>query len=84
MSLFAKAALAATSIFALSATAAQAAIVCDDEGECWHARGTIEYKPALRLHVHPDDWKWAGHERYRWREHEGHGYWRGGKWIEIK
>jgi len=43
-----------------------------------------QLKPELRLHVHPDDWKWAGHEHDKWREHEGHGYWRGGKWIEIK
>jgi len=26
----------------------------------------------------------AGHEKYKWREHEGHGQWRGGKRIEIK
>ena len=24
-------------------------------------------------HVHPDDWKWAGYEHYRWREHVSHG-----------
>ena len=74
MSLPAKAVLTA-GIFALSATAAPAAIVCNDEGECWHVRGATEYEPELGLHVHPDDWKWAGNEHYRWREHEGHGYW---------
>jgi hypothetical protein len=57
------------------------AIVCNDEGECWHVRGNVEYKPEFKLHVHPDDWKWAEKERFKWREHEGRGYWRGGKWV---
>src|SRR6516162_9515752 len=39
MSLPANVVLTAASIFALSATAAPAAIVCNDEGECWHVRG---------------------------------------------
>ena len=69
---------------ALTMTSASAAIVCNEEGECWHVRGTVEYKPDLRLHVYPDNWKWAEHEHYKWREHEGHGYWHGGKWVEIK
>jgi len=33
----------------------------------------------------PDDWRWKGGEHYRWREPgRGHGYWRGGAWVEIK
>jgi len=31
--------------------------------------------------VHEDDWHWGPHERYAFREHEGRGYWRGGKWV---
>jgi len=30
--------------------------------------------------IHEDDWKWKRHEKYRWREHEGRGYWRGSRW----
>jgi hypothetical protein len=45
---------------------------------------STDYKPELKLQVHPDNWKWSSSDRYRWREHEGHGYWRGGTWIEIK
>src|SRR5262245_16447731 len=50
---------------------------------CWHAKQAYDYPPDVRLHVYGDDWKWADAdvERYRWREHEGRGYWRGGVWI---
>jgi len=79
-----KAILASAGALALSATAASAAIVCNDEGDCWHVRGNPEFKPELKLHIHPDSWKWAKSEHYKWHEHEGHGYWRGGTWVEIK
>jgi hypothetical protein len=44
----------------------------------------VEYPAGVRVHVHPDDWKWKEHEHYRWREHAGRGYWRGGVWVDIK
>jgi hypothetical protein len=71
---------------ALTATGASAAIVCNEEGDCWHVRDRYEYRPEWGLTVHPDHWRWEEHEarRYRWREHEGRGYWRGGRWIEIR
>jgi hypothetical protein len=69
---------------ALTAATASAAIVCNVEGDCWHARGNPSYGPELRLTIHPDTWKWGGHEKYRWHEHKGHGYWRGGSWVELK
>lgn len=75
-------AVVAASALALSATTATAAIVCNDEGECWHVKRHVNYKPEFKLHVHPDTWKWKG-ERYRWREHHGHGYWRSGVWVDI-
>jgi hypothetical protein len=68
----------------LTATAASAAVVCNDEGECWHVRGNPAYGPELKLNIHPDSWKWGGSEHYKWREHAGHGYWRGGAWVDIK
>ena len=70
-------------IITLTATAASAEIVCNDDGDCWHVRERVEYKPEFRLQVHPDDWKWAENEghRYRWREHDGRGYWNKGVWI---
>jgi len=69
----------------LTATAASAAVVCNDEGDCWRVRGRPTYGPELRLNIHPDNWQWRRHEHYRWREPgRGHGYWRGGNWVVIR
>ena len=84
MSMSSKALLVSAAALAMSVTGARAEIVCNDAGECWHAREHAEYKPELRLRVHPDDWQWGESERYRWREHEGRGYWRDDVWIDIK
>ena len=83
MKLFTKLALVGVSALALTATAAPAEIVCNREGECWHAREHAEYKPEFGVRVHPDDWKWKENEHNKWREHEGRGYWHNGIWIDI-
>ncbi len=83
MTFLTKLALVGSVAFALTATAASAEIVCNGEGECWHAREHAEYKPEFGVRVHPDDWKWKESEHYKWREHEGRGYWRNGIWIDI-
>ena len=41
-----------------------------------------DYKPDFGLHVYGDDWEWTDDNKYRWREHEGRGYW-GRVWIEF-
>ena len=76
-----KTVLLATGALALATTSASAEIVCNDEGDCWHVNGKMEYRPEFKLHVHPDNWRWGEKEHYKWREHEGRGYWRGGVWI---
>ncbi|WP_414463029.1 hypothetical protein [Hyphomicrobium sp. DY-1] len=76
-------ALLGAGMLALTATTASAAIVCNREGDCWHVRGHYKYEPGLHLRVFPDSWKWGDHDHYRWREHEGRGYWRGGVWINL-
>ena len=43
--------LAAVGAMALAATSASAAIVCNDDGDCWHVKGEARYKPELRLHI---------------------------------
>jgi hypothetical protein len=70
----------------LAATTASAAIVCNEDGDCWRVQGEPRYEPSLRLRIMPDDWRWEESDRrYRWREPgKGRGYWRGEKWIEIE
>jgi hypothetical protein len=83
MNAISKAILVASSALAISAATASAEIACNREGDCWHVK-RHDFHPSLNLTIHPDNWKWASHEKYRWREHEGHGYWRDGAWVEIK
>jgi hypothetical protein len=49
-----------------------------DEIVARHATGTM--RPSCD---HPDNWRWGAGERFRWREHEGRGYWLGGRWTEF-
>ena len=67
----------------VAATSASAAVVCNAENECWHVRHHYDYKPEFNVTVHPDNWKWADTDHYRWREHHGRGYWRNGVWIKF-
>ena len=80
-----KVVLAVAGALALTATTASAEIVCNDEGDCWHTKTRHEYKPDFNLSIQPDNWKWADSDskRYRWREHDGRGFWRKGVWIEF-
>lgn len=71
-------ALAGGGVLALSALNAAAAIVCSGN-VCWHTHESYEYPPAARVIVHPDDWH-AG-PGITFREHEGRGYWSGGRWT---
>jgi hypothetical protein len=80
-----KALLIGATALTLTATAASAAVVCNDDGDCWRVRGRPDYGPDLRLSIHPDNWRWERSERYRWREPgRGHGYYRSGSWIVIR
>ncbi len=85
MNIFVSAALVGASALLLASTGALADVVCNAEGDCWHIKNNSGYKPEFKLHVHPDNWKWAEAENknHRWREHEGHGYWRGGVWVDL-
>jgi hypothetical protein len=84
MKMLSAALLIGATALAFTATTASAAVVCNEEGDCWHVRGAARYEPELRLRVYPDNWRWREHEHYRWREHGGHGYWRNGAWIELR
>jgi hypothetical protein len=69
--------------FGAAATSASAAVVCNAENECWHVKGHYDYKPEWNVQVHPDNWRWAESDHYKWREHNGRGYWRNGVWIKF-
>jgi hypothetical protein len=79
-----KSILGAVSILAMTTSMASAAIVCNGEGDCWHTRGHDWIRPGWGLTVHPNDWKWRDRDHYRWREHAGRGYWRDGRWEEVR
>jgi len=67
-------------VLGLSVASAPAAIVCSGHF-CWHTHEAFDYPPAAGVVVHPDDWRWGAREHFAWREHEGRGYWRGGRWV---
>ena len=66
----------------LSSIAASAAIACSGN-VCWHTSDSLTYPTTSRVIVHEDNWRWGPRERFRWREHEGHGYWHGSRWTEF-
>ncbi|MGD0636229.1 MAG: hypothetical protein ABSA13_18795 [Beijerinckiaceae bacterium] len=74
------AALMGVSAVTLISTSASAAIVCNEDGDCWHTQTEYQYQPEFGLTVHQNDWKWKEGEKHQWREHEGKGYWKGGSW----
>lgn len=82
LSLFALSAFLGVGAWSYANVPASAAIVCSGDA-CWHAREVYEYPAEAHVIVHPDDWSWGGETRYRWREHEGRGYWHGDSWEDF-
>jgi hypothetical protein len=68
-------------VLAGSTAIAPAAVACRGD-VCWHTSERYDYPPEARIIIHPDGWHWRAHERFRWREHEGRGYWDRGSWRE--
>ncbi|HXS08295.1 MAG TPA: hypothetical protein VN723_16000 [Rhizomicrobium sp.] len=68
---------------AAAATTASAEIVCNRDGDCWHVREHYDYQPTFGLIIHDDNWRWGDRDHYRWHEHDGRGYWKGGVWIQF-
>jgi hypothetical protein len=76
----------AAGAFALLSIPASAAVVCNEEGDCWRVKERYDYKPEFGVRVYGDDWKWSDADRskYRWRDAgKGRGYWSKGLWIEF-
>jgi hypothetical protein len=72
----------AGAILAMAAPAS-AYVNCNRYGDCWHSSDRYTYRPAWGVRVHDDNWRWRSRDHYRWREHEGRGYWRRGVWISF-
>jgi hypothetical protein len=76
--------LLAVGALVLTADTTSAAVVCNEDRDCWRVKGKPTYSGDLGLHVHPDEWTWPLGERYRWLEPGvGAGYYRGGVWVRI-
>lgn len=73
------AAISAATI-AVPTFSASAAIVCQGN-VCWHTHEAYDFPHEADVVVHEDNWHWGPHEKFQLREHEGRGYWRGGKWA---
>jgi hypothetical protein len=70
----------------LIATSANAAVVCNEAGDCWRVKEKHTYPSGVNVQIYDDDWEWddADSDRYRWRDiGEGRGYWRDGVWINF-
>jgi len=93
------AAILGAGLLVAAAGPASAYIVCNDDGDCWHAH-TRYHQPGVHFVYHDDDWYFHHHwghdwdrehdydydsdRHYRWRDyHEGRGYWRDGVWITF-
>jgi hypothetical protein len=78
-------ALLGAAALAMTAGTASAAVVCNDDGDCWRVRGRPTYGPGVQLRIYEDNWKGEPGFKFRWREPgHGHGYYRRGTWVEIR
>ena len=76
-------AASAVSLVGVSSLSASAAIVCDEDGNCWRIQQEYTFPPGAHVEIHPNDWRWKEGEHHAWKEHEGRGYWHGGQWEEF-
>ena len=77
-------AIAGAAALAATAAPASAYINCNRYGSCWHSTDRYDYHPSWGVRIHDDNWRWRSRDHYRWREHDGRGYWnRSGVWITF-
>ena len=76
-------AVATFGVLVFAATAASAAVVCNQDGDCWRTKGKFKYPSEAHVHVYADDWQWRPDEKYRWRDPgPTPGYWSKDTWVE--
>jgi hypothetical protein len=51
--------------------------------DCWHTHSVYQYPTSAHIVVHEDNWRWGDHDHFRWREHEGRGFWHGDSWEDF-
>ena len=80
---FARVLIGSISLLALSTLASKAAVVCNEEGDCWRTKQTHEYRPEFKVTVHEDNWK-RDEKKYRMRDdNDKRGYYKGGVWVDF-
>src|SRR4029079_8408199 len=42
--------------FALTTTSASAAVVCNDDGDCWKVKEKLTYPSDVHVQIYDDDW----------------------------
>ena len=72
---------------AFTAGSAGAYVACNEQGDCWHTDHRDRF-PDVHVQWHPDNWgwhhDWDNDRDHHWHHyHNGHGYWRGGVWINL-
>jgi hypothetical protein len=66
--------LSAAGAIALMTTGASAAVVCNEEGDCWRAKEEYAYPPTAHVQIYGDEYVSDTH-KYKWREaRPGRGY----------
>jgi hypothetical protein len=77
------AAIGAVGALALMTSAASAAVVCNEDGDCWKVKERHTYPPDVKVQIYEDDWE-IDTKKYRWREvGPKRGYYRGGVWVDF-
>ena len=77
------AAIGAVGALALMTSAASAAVVCNEDGDCWKVKERYTYPPDVKVQVYDDDWE-IDTKKYRWRDAgPKRGYYRGGVWVDF-
>ena len=60
---------------------ASAAVVCNEDGDCWRTKERLTYPPAARVQIYEDDYKLGPKYRMREAGSPPRGYYRGGVWV---
>ena len=79
----APAALLVAATVTVNAQPSSVMVACNKLSECWHVHEYYVYRPEFGVTVHPVNWHPERHERVRWHEHLGRGYWHSNIWVAF-